>query len=68
MTQDHTRPDHATEEAEDADAHLEHAADREPTEEEERAAEKGDLDPEVAQHYREATRTGAEVKGEGEIS
>lgn len=46
------------------------AADRPPTADEERAAERAaedvDLDS-VAEHYEEAAKTGAEVQGEGEI-
>ena len=36
-------------------------------EEEEAAAEKNTLDPDVAEHEREMGRLGAEVKGEGQI-
>lgn len=67
MAQDETRSDQATEEAEEQEAHAPHAADRAPTPEEERAAEENELDPAVAEHYREAIETGAELKGEGEI-
>jgi hypothetical protein len=44
-----------------------HTADRPPTAEEEAAAERNDLDPDVTRHEREMGKIGAEVKGEGEI-
>ncbi|HET9091380.1 MAG TPA: hypothetical protein VFN50_03150 [Acidimicrobiales bacterium] len=68
MAADHTRPDLATEDAEQADAEAEHTPDRPPTPEEEEAAEQGELAEDVAEHYKEAIETGAEVKGEGEIA
>jgi hypothetical protein len=46
------------------------SADRPPTPDEERAAERAaeDVDLEsVAEHYEEAAKTGAEVRGEGQI-
>jgi len=43
-------------------------ADREPTPEEEAAAEAAsDLDPEVAENYKKANETGAHIQGEGQI-
>jgi hypothetical protein len=39
----------------------------EPTPEEERAAERNELDPEVARNNKEAIERGANVKGEGQI-
>lgn len=42
-------------------------ADREPTPEEEAAAEDLELDPEVAEEYKEAIERGANQKGEGRI-
>jgi hypothetical protein len=42
-------------------------ADRPPTEDEERAAEENDLDPHVAESYKEANERGANIEGEGEI-
>ena len=40
-----------------------------PTEEEERLAEEaGEVDPEVADHYREMAERGADVQGEGQIT
>jgi hypothetical protein len=68
MTGDHTRPDSETADEEEAEASRAHEADREPTEDEERAAERNTLDPAVAEHYKEATERGAAVKGEGEVS
>lgn len=64
---DHTTPDAETEQEARADEHAEHRADRQPTKDEEKAAERSRVDPEVADAYREAIETGAEVKGEGEI-
>jgi hypothetical protein len=42
-------------------------ADRMPTPDEERAADKLELDDDVAKNYKEAIETGANVKGEGQI-
>ncbi len=52
--------------AEDEEASAPHTADREPTEEE-AAAAPSSVDKSVAEHYDEANKTGANVKGEGEI-
>jgi hypothetical protein len=60
--------DDETRRTEDEDARVTARADRRPTPEEERRAEESDLDPSVAEHYREMTEIGAEVKGEGSIS
>jgi hypothetical protein len=62
----------ATKEAEEVDATQEHKADRAPTPEEEAAAEesleKFGADREaVAEHEKEMTGLGANVKGEGKI-
>ncbi|MCD9622711.1 hypothetical protein [Rhabdothermincola salaria] len=56
-----------TQSADEADAEATHKADRMPTPEEERLAESQELDPEVAESYKEAAERGANVKGEGEI-
>ena len=56
-----------TRNADEADAGAAHGADRMPTPEEERLAESQELDPEVAEAYKEAAERGANVKGEGEI-
>jgi hypothetical protein len=67
-----TEPTEATLEAERLDAAQAHAADRPPTDEEDAAAEeseekfKGDK-AEVAEHYKEMSDIGAQVKGEGAI-
>lgn len=53
--------------ADEADARASHGADRMPTPEEEAAAERNQLDPDVAEAYEEAIERGANVKGEGEI-
>lgn len=60
-----TRPDEAT-----GERFHEPVADRAPTQEEERAAERAaqsvDVE-ETAEHFEEAARIGANVRGEGEI-
>ncbi len=69
----HTEPDEATQRAERYDAERDHGADRQPTAEEDAAADRelSTLDEaerrEVAEHYKEMTETGANIKGEGEI-
>jgi hypothetical protein len=69
---DPDRTDPATAEADRADAATGPGADRPPTPDEAAAAEEaaaaleGDL-PEIESHFREMTRIGAEVQGEGEI-
>ena len=52
--------------ADEEEAQAPHTADREPTPEEEAAAPTS-VDPGVAEAYDEANKTGAHVKGEGEI-
>jgi hypothetical protein len=60
--------DEATHQAEAADAMHGHGADREPTEDEEIAAERGSsMSPDVSEPYEEALHRGADVKGEGQI-
>jgi hypothetical protein len=63
-----TTPDRATI-AEDRKAlDDDHQADREPTEDEEAAAERrGDVDPAVAEAYQDAIERGAAQEGEGRI-
>lgn len=63
---DHTVPDDDTTEADRGDARAAHEADRPPTEEEEAAAPT-EVDPEVAEAYKQANERGANVKGEGQI-
>jgi hypothetical protein len=59
--------DTATQEFDEEDAQASHRADRMPTAEEERVADGLELDPDVAESYKEAIERGANVKGEGEI-
>ena len=56
----------ATIDAEEEEAASSHDADRAPTPEEEASAPT-EVDPSVAEHFEEANRTGAHVKGEGAI-
>ncbi|HET6809845.1 MAG TPA: hypothetical protein VFH50_02415 [Acidimicrobiales bacterium] len=65
MTADHTRPTNTTRDSEVRAAHAEHAPGRDPTPDEERAAEKHKASPDVAEHYQEMTERGANQKGEG---
>lgn len=67
MSPEEIRPQAATEEAEEQDAHVAHIADRMPTPDEEAAAERSELAPSVAESHKEAIERGAEIKGEGEI-
>jgi hypothetical protein len=65
---DHTDPSNATESEEQREATKAHEADRPPTAEEAAAAErKGGVDPKVAAAHEQANKTGANVKGEGQI-
>jgi len=65
---DHTDPSDATEAEEQREAAKAHAADRAPTPDEEKAAERsGGVDPKVAEAHDKANKTGANVKGEGQI-
>ena len=68
MATDHTRPDDATRKAEVQAAQREHRADRPPTAEEARAAERHPVDPDAAAHAREMNERGADQKGEGRIA
>lgn len=54
-------------EEERREARVTASAGDEPTPEEERAAERNTLDPEVARHNREAVERGANVQGEGQV-
>lgn len=56
-----------TKEAEQAEARTSSSADRPPTPEEEKRAEELELDPHVKESAEEAAKTGANVKGEGQI-
>lgn len=64
---DTDRLDPATVAAEEDEARARAGADRPPTEDEERAAEQNELDPDVARAYEEANERGANIKGEGQI-
>jgi hypothetical protein len=64
---DPTRPTRETRDEEQADAQRSAGADREPTEDEEAAAERHELDPDVAEHEREMAERGARQKGEGRV-
>jgi hypothetical protein len=57
----------STKDEEAREASAAHTADRDPTPEEEAAAEGNTLEPGVSEHEREMGRIGAETKGEGEI-
>jgi hypothetical protein len=64
---EHTRPNDRTRAAEEVEARTPSHADREPTEDEEKLAERTELDPEVAEHYEEMAERGAHQKGEGRL-
>jgi hypothetical protein len=68
---EHTEPDATTIDAEHAEEGAAHTADREPTAAEEAAAEgyqeSDEERQQVAEHYKEMTDIGADVKGEGQI-
>ena len=62
-----TRVSDATRESERRQAEMDASAGRMPTSDEERAAEKNDVDPSVAAAEKEATARGANQQGEGRI-
>jgi hypothetical protein len=62
-----TRPTRETRDEERVDAQRSAGADREPTPDEEAAAEQNELDPGVVQHEREMAERGAHQEGEGRI-
>jgi hypothetical protein len=64
---DPTRPSRETRETESDDARRPAGADRMPTEDEERLADRNDLDPDVVEHEEEMTDLGAGQEGEGRI-
>jgi hypothetical protein len=64
---DHTKPTPETRAAEREEAQAPHQSDREPTKDEETAAEGLELDPEVAKNEKEMAERGAKQKGEGRI-
>lgn len=57
----------ATHEAENQEARVAHSADRPPTADEEKAAERNDVDPAVGQSFADMADKGANVEGEGQI-
>lgn len=63
-----TKPNEQTRQAAQADAQAEHGANETPTPEEEQAAEKNTVSPEVKESYQEATERGASQEGEGRIT
>ncbi|MGO8824172.1 MAG: hypothetical protein ACLQU9_02920 [Acidimicrobiales bacterium] len=63
----HTTVQEATKDEEAREAVASHTADRPPTPGEEAAAERNQLDPDVAAHEREMGKLGAEIEGEGQI-
>jgi hypothetical protein len=60
-------PSEATAAADKNEAHAAHRADREPTEEEAKAAPT-EVEPGVAEHFEEMNKIGAAQKGEGKVS
>ena len=62
-----TRVDDATRQAEQRDAQKPADAGHMPTAEEEAAAEKNSVDPEVAKNEKAFVKKGANLKGEGQI-
>jgi hypothetical protein len=64
---DRTKPSPETRATEREEAGAAHDADREPTADEAAAADKLEVDPEVAEHYEEMAEKGADQKGEGRI-
>jgi hypothetical protein len=64
---EHNRPTDRTREAERDDAKTTSHADREPTEEEAKLAERTPLDPKVSEHEKEMAERGANQKGEGRL-
>jgi hypothetical protein len=67
MSDDRTRPDEQTREAERAEAEQHASAGRMPTAEEEAAAEGNEPGDDVAEHEREMVERGAHQKGEGRL-
>ena len=62
-----TTPDAATRETEQREATMSASPGKMPTPDEERAAEKNDVDPSVAAAEKEAAERGARQQGEGRI-
>jgi hypothetical protein len=64
---DRTRPSADTRAAEEQEARRGPGADREPTSEEERVADRNDLPESVVEHEEDMAERGAHQKGEGRI-
>ncbi len=64
---EHTSPSDETAAADQADAAAAHEPDRMPTPEEEEIADSLELDPKVAEAYKDQAERGAQQKGEGRI-
>jgi hypothetical protein len=63
-----TRPDNATRATEDEDARVQAGSDKQPTPEEEAAAERaGTPDADVSKNYEDAIERGAAQEGEGRL-
>jgi len=62
---DATTPSESTQDEEAEEAGHDHSAGRGPTDEEERAADSNQLDPDVAAANKDAIERGAGVEGEG---
>lgn len=60
-------PEDKNNEAEAKDAEVKAGADRMPTPEEERVAERNEIDESVIEHERDMAKRGANQKGEGRI-
>lgn len=67
MTEQHTTPSRTTRQEEKAEASTSAHADRMPTPDEEEAAERNSLDPNVARAAQDAAERGAKARGEGRI-
>ena len=67
MSEQPTRPNAETREAERKEADRQAGADREPTAEEEKSAEGRTSDPDVAEHERDMAERGAKQEGEGRL-
>jgi hypothetical protein len=67
MSEQPTRPNAETRDAERDEADRRAGADREPTTEEAERADARTLDPDVAEHEREMAERGANQEGEGRL-
>ena len=67
MSNEQTRPNDATRKAEREEAKRDHVADRPPTAEEERDADRHAPEPDVSEHEHEMAERGAHQEGEGRL-